>query len=280
MELGRESRRVLVLGSAAAGKTTFLVQLHGRVSAGKGELRARTVSASLSAIEEGYKRLQQGLAVGHTPHGTDTSLSLAAVDLDGRLVDVSVPDYAGEDLRSLVHDRRVPDRWRSEASSSDQWLLMIRLSRYPDLPDLLVRPIGELAQASFESEEDDPYELPVDMWAVELLQALLHTRRVDSDPPPPPPRLTLVLSCWDELGESPETRPSDVARRRLSLLHSFCSSTWGGSFEVAGLSAQGKPLDENAPADDYLDAGPQQMGWVVTAGGERNPDLTLLVHSR
>jgi len=119
-----KARRVLVLGGPAAGKTTFLIQLYGRVSAGTGKLRARGAPASLASIEEGFRRLQQGVAVAHTPHGTDTSLSLAAVDFDGRSIDITVPDYAGEDLRRLVDERRLHDRWRREAES-DQWLLLI-----------------------------------------------------------------------------------------------------------------------------------------------------------
>jgi hypothetical protein len=274
-----QARRVLVLGGPAAGKTTFLIQLYGRVSAGTGRLHARTAPSSLAAIEEGYRRLQQGLAVAHTPHGTDHSLSLAAVDLDGQPIDVKVPDYAGEDLRRLVDERRVPDRWHREAASGDQWLLLIRLARHPDIPDLLTRPIGELARASI-SSMDDSHSLPVDVWAVELLQALLHARRLDTEQPPLPPRLTLVLSCWDELLVSPGTLPASIARERLSLLNSYCRATWKDLFNVVGLSAQGQRLDESEPATDYLDAGPQQMGWIIDANGEQDDDLTLLIDPR
>jgi len=273
-------RQVLVLGGAAAGKTTFLVQLHGRVSAGGGALRARSAPTSLTAIEEGFRRLQQGLAVAHTPHGTDTSLSLAAVGLDGRPIDVTVPDYAGEDLRRLVDDRRIQDRWRSQVASGDQWLFMIRLAGHPDLPDVLHRPIGELARASLDVEDSDPHALPVDMWAVELLQALLYARLLDTEQPRTLPRLTLVLSCWDELGTSHRTLPADIAGKRLALLDSYCRATWRDLYGVVGLSAQGQPLDETEPAADYLDAGPQQMGWIVTAAGEQNSDLTLLIDPR
>ncbi|WP_194822197.1 hypothetical protein [Micromonospora sp. S-DT3-3-22] len=278
--VANDARRVLVLGGPAAGKTTFLVQLHGRLSAGEGKLRARAAPASLTAIEEGFRRLQQGLAVAHTPQGTDTSLSLAAVDLDDRPIDVTVPDYAGEDLRRLVDERRIQDRWHSQAASGDQWLLVIRLARHPDLPDVLTRPIGELARASLAPEDGDPHALPVDMWAVELLQALLHTRRLNSGQPRPLPRLTLVLSCWDELGAPSGTLPANIARERLSLLNSYCRATWKGLFDVVGLSSQGQPLDEAEPAADYLDAGPQQMGWIITSAGERDGDLTLLVDPR
>ncbi|NED51781.1 hypothetical protein G3I24_12820 [Micromonospora aurantiaca] len=276
-----KARRVLVLGGPAAGKTTFLIQLYGRVSAGTGKLRARGAPASLASIEEGFRRLQQGVAVAHTPHGTDTSLSLAAVDFEGRSIDITVPDYAGEDLRRLVDERRLHDRWRREAES-DQWLLLIRLTRHPDLPDVLARPIGELARTSLAPEDGngDPHALPVDMWAVELLQALLYTRRLDTDQPRPLPRLTLVLSCWDELSAPPGTLPTDVARKRLALLHSYCHATWSDLFDVVGLSAQGQPLDESEPATDYLDAGPQHMGWIINAAGERHGDLTLLIGPR
>lgn len=247
---------------------------------GAGKLRSRAAPESLSAIEKGYRRLQQGLAVAHTPQGSDTLLSIAATDLDNRLIDVALPDYAGEDLRRLVDDRRIHDRWHKEAGSGDQWLLLIRLSRHPQLPDVLTRPIGELATASFAPDNDDAHTLPVDMWAVELLQALLYARRTGMGRSTPLPRLTLVLSCWDELDVAKGVRPAEIAGERLALLDSYCRSTWNSLFDVVGLSSQGRSLDESAPAPDFLDAGPQQMGWIITEAGIEDGDLTLLIGPR
>jgi len=45
---------------------------------------------------------------------------------------------------------------------------------------------------------------------------------------------------------------------------------------VLGLSAQGQPLDEKRPAEEYLNNGPERMGWLVLPDGERDRDLTRL----
>lgn len=270
--------RVLVLGNADAGKTTFLVQLHGRVAAGRGQLRSRGAPDSLAAIEEGFKRLQQGVAVKHTARGTDVTLVLPAATTAGEPIDVVVPDYAGEDLRRVVNDRRLPERWRTEAAAADRWLLLIRLSKHPELPDVLSRPIGELARTPFAEATTDPDTLPADMWSIELLQALLYWRRQDPLARNRPVDLTLILSCWDELSDIGNCRPSELAQQRLALLLSFCRTHWDNTgFRVLGMSAQGRPLDDDEPAPDYLDEGPQRMGWLVMPDGTQDSDLTLLV---
>jgi len=177
-------------------------------------------------------------------------------------------------IRRVIVDRKIPERWRSEAAA-DRWLLLIRLSNHPELPDVLSRPIGELAHRPLTSAGGDD-SLPVDMWSVELLQALLYWRR-QAAVPQPYPRLTLVLSCWDELDITDAT-PAALARERLALLDGYCSATWpSGAFDVVGLSAQGHRLHDDKPSDDYLDHGPQQMGWFVTSDGRQDDDLTALV---
>lgn len=267
--------QVLVLGGAGTGKTTFLVQLYGRIKVGKGRLRARGAPESLAPIEDGLKRLQQGVAVRHTAQGTDVTLALPAATQDDTAVDIVIPEYAGEDLGRMIAARAIPERWRT-AATADRWLLLIRLSQHPELPDVLSRPIGELANRPADPAPSSE-TLPVDMWAVELLQALLYWRHHARGTMRLHPRLTLVLSCWDELGGDKAT-PTAIAHERLALVDSFCRSTWRpGLFEVAGLSAQGQRLDDDEPSEDYLDNGPQQMGWIVTADGATDRDLTALV---
>jgi hypothetical protein len=171
---------ILLLGGADTGKTTLLVQLYGRIISGNSHLKPRGTAASLTAIEHAYRRLQQGLAVEHTAHGTDVVQVLPGTDRAGGDLDVVVSDYAGEDLRRTIDDRNISPRWREQASTSDHWVLLIRLAKHPQLHDILTRPIGELAWRAVQTPADiGPDALPVDMWAVELLQALLYARSVE-----------------------------------------------------------------------------------------------------
>lgn len=270
-------RRVLLLGGPGAGKTTYLVQLHGRVSTGRSVLRARGAAASLTPIEAAYYQLQQGHAVAHTAHGTAVALTLPVVDGAGQELDIVVPDYAGEDLVRAVTERTITTRWRDEAMAGDHWVLLVRVARHPVLPDILTRPIGELAWHAVEDDPQEPDSLPGDMLAVELLQALLYVRHREPDAPVRLPRLTLALSCWGELALLDGTSPDEVAAERLPLLHSYCRATWYDRYRVLGLSAQGRPLDDDEPASEYVDLGPEQMGWIVTQDGTKEPDLTVVV---
>jgi len=275
---GAQGMQVLVLGGPSVGKSTFLMQLFGRVASGECSLSLRAAPDSLTAINDGWKRLQQGLPATHTPHGTDSVQTLPAADTNGRRLDVRVPEYAGEDLRRVWDAHRLSERWETLARESDHWVVLIRLSQHPDIPDLISRPIGEIASvAATPSDGDDGQALPIDMLTVELLQILQHGRAQAGISDERQLRVTLALSCWDELGLDAGARPSSVASERLALLDSYCRAVWGSRYRVLGLSSQGRALTESEPADDFIDYGPQKMGWLVNEDGSQNPDLTMLL---
>lgn len=269
---------VLILGGAGTGKTTLLLQLYGRVSEGDSALKLRSAVESMAAISDGMKRLQSGLPVRHTPHGADAALTLPLRDVSGREFDVTVPDYAGEDLRRVGDALRLPERWRQFATSSDHWVVLIRLSQYPDIPDLVAKPVGELASAGLlPTNEVDPQTLPIDMFTVELLQ-LLHHGRAQGEPPSAL-RVTVALSCWDELELPAGTEPRKVVGERLALLDSYCSMTFGDGYRVVGLSSQGRELKDGEPDGQFIDEGPEAMGWLIDETGAKDADLTDLIEA-
>ncbi|OAT68667.1 hypothetical protein AWB85_24170 [Mycobacteroides immunogenum] len=276
--MSKDSDQILVLGGPSSGKSTFLMQLYGRAASGECSLTIRSAPTSLSAVSEGWKRLQQGLPPAHTPHGTDTVLTLETVDKESRHVDITIPDYAGEDLQRMGEARRVSERWRELASTSDHWVVMVRLSQYLDIPDLISRPIGELASADHVPNDEAADMLPLDLLTVEVLQSLRHARLVAAVPQSRRLRLTLALSCWDELNLPGDARPEDIAYQRLALLDSYCRARWPSSdYRVVGLSSQGRVLSDDEPAEEFIDLGPQKMGWLIDQTGAQDPDLTKLV---
>lgn len=273
-----QGMQVLVLGGPSVGKSTFLMQLFGRVASGECSLTLRAAPDSLTTINDGWKRLQQGLPTAHTPHGTDSLQTLPAVGAGGRHLDVKVPEYAGEDLRRVWDAHRLSERWGKLARESDHWVVLIRLSQHPDIPDLISKPIGAIASvAATASDGEDSQALPIDMLTVELLQILQHARAQAGITDERQLRLTLALSCWDELGLAAGSRPGLVASKRLALLDSYCHAVWGSNYRVLGLSSQGRALTENEPADEFIDCGPQKMGWLVDEDGTQNSDLTMLL---
>lgn len=271
------SNQVLVLGGPDSGKTTYLLQLYGRAAEGDNQVRLRGAVESQAAIKDGLARLASGRPAGHTPNGTETSLTLPLVDSEsGREWDVTVPDYAGEDLRRVGIALRLTDRWRGLAAESDHWVVMVRLSQHPDIPDLIDRPVGELARAGAQqAARADANSLPIDMFLVELLQLLQHGRTQIGEASDL--RVSVVLSCWDELGQPNGKLPSDFVREQLSLLDSYCTTTFGSRYRAFGLSSQGRELTEEDPDAQFIDEGPETMGWLVCEDGSHDPDLTKLI---
>lgn len=274
--MSQGARRVLLLGSAASGKTTLLIQFFGRLKSGRGRLLARGAPDNLARIEAGLMRLNQGLPVEHTPVGDEFMLSLPVQDQSGSAIEIELPDYSGEDLKKVVKERRLPPRWRELARSCDHWILLIRLTQQAQRPDVLNNPVGALAFKAWNDKDSDPDQLPLDMWSVELLQMLRYAR-TEAGAITTRPRLTLVLSCWDELENAPAQTPPEVVRERLALLGSYCRAHWpDAEYTVIGLSSQGGALDPKRPSDQFIDKGPEQMGWLVLPDGSQDRDLTRI----
>ena len=291
---------VLMLGGANTGKSTFLVQLYGRMAAQMGQLVSRSAPADLKPISDGLQMLASGIPLEHTRTSADHLMQhLPAATHDGRSVDFNIPEYAGETLDDLVRSHRIPEYWQPLIAESDQWLLFVRLEQFGQLPELLSRPIKEpeavlscatpspheeaaVADASIPAAEasDGDTELPLDMRLVELLQMLLHVRGARPRGEVSKPFLSVLLSCWDELGLTDQSSPASTAKERIPLLYSYVRSAWRkDALEFLGLSSQGRSLTTSTPDEDFVDVGPERHGYVVTEAGGRDPDLTRIVRA-
>ena len=280
---------VLMLGGANTGKSTFLVQLYGRMAARMGQLVSRSAPADLKPISDGLQRLASGIPLEHTRTSAYHLMQhLPAATHDGHPVDFNIPEYAGETLDDLVRSHRIPENWRSSIAESDQWLLFVRLEQFGQLPELLHRPIKEpeavlssttLSPRSATASDGDT-ELPLDMRLVELLQMLLHERGARPRGEVSKPFLSVLLSCWDELDLTGQSSPASVAEERIPLLYSYVRSAWReDAVEFLGLSSQGRSLMVGTPDEDFVDVGPECHGYVVTGAGARDPDLTRIVRA-
>ena len=291
---------VLMLGGANTGKSTFLVQLYGRMAARMGRLVSRSAPADLKPISDGLQQLASGIPLEHTRTSADHLMQhLPAATHDGRSVDFSIPEYAGETLDDLVRSHRIPEHWRPLIAESDQWLLFVRLEQFGQLPELLSRPVKE-PEAVFSSATLAPHEeaavagasrhpaaasdgdteLPLDMRLVELLQMLLHERGARPRGGVSKPFLSVLLSCWDELDLADQSSPASAAEERIPLLYSYVRSAWReDAVEFLGLSSQGRSLTAGTPDEDFVDIGPEHHGYVVTGADNRDPDLTRIVRA-
>ena len=277
-EPAEPARNVLIFGGANTGKTVYVLQLYGRLTDESAQLKLRYQPDDLSLIVAGFDRLSNGLPPEHTTTGANADVTLPIVGPDGRAFDLIYPDYAGEQVDDMVGKRQVAPEWRSRVLAAPTWLVFLRLDHVHDPKDVVTSPPASDAPAA--NKDAQPSSALGDQAeTVEALQLLLHIAGVGSIEPIRRPVLAVVLSCWDELSIPEGTPPQSVLRGRLPLVDAFIRSNWHPDNTVVyGLSAQGKPLRPDAPDEEFIDEGPEAMGYVVRPDGAHDADLTLLLH--
>ncbi|MGB3827614.1 MAG: hypothetical protein WA962_02455, partial [Ornithinimicrobium sp.] len=269
---------MLIFGGANTGKTVYVIQLYGRLADENARLKLRYQPDDLSLIVAGFDRLSNGLPPEHTTTGANADVTLPVTGPDGRAFDIVYPDYAGEQVDDMVNKRQVTAEWRSRVLAAPTWLVFLRLDRIHDPKDVVTSPPASDAPAA-NGGPSTPSALGDQAETVEALQLLLHVAGVGSIEPVRRPVLAVVLSCWDELSIPEGTPPQSVLKERFPLVEAFIRSNWHPFHTIVyGLSAQGKPLQPDAPDDEFIDQGPESMGYVVCPDGSHDADLTLLLH--
>lgn len=286
------SHQVLVLGAHESGKTTFVVQLLGRVQrVAQGRLRARSAPSSLTPYKAALERVEEGRAPDHTETSLFADTPLPLFHDEAGPVDLVWPEYAGETLQGMVASRQIPQSWLDRVQGSDVWLLFVRLSTTSIPADVISRRILPVQDGEEEVPADSEESIALSGQAtlVELLQMLLHLRGAAVAPRVHRPVLGVLLSCFDEVegradpeveqnGEQGGRRPEAILRERLPLLASFVDSVWDpDSRVILGVAALGRPLLRDEPDLDFILQGPERQGYVVLPDGREHPDLTLAV---
>lgn len=264
---------IMLVGESDVGKTHYGAQLLRRLNARTIPLRMRAAPTNLTPFEEALKRIDDGLAAEHTAREYAAD-SLWPVAADGNELDLVWPEYGGEQLDGILTSRRVPAAWRDRARASDGWLVLVRANNKENGDDFLTRPLSDLRTAP---KGELPYRHTNQARVVELLQMLLFMRGSDVANERGMPKISVALSCWDELPEDQiELLPDEVVRRRLPLLAAFVESNWPADMRsTIGLSALERALSDKTPDVEFIERGPLKFGYVVSEAGERSADLGL-----
>ncbi|MFZ2852614.1 MAG: hypothetical protein WAZ34_00710 [Rhodocyclaceae bacterium] len=262
---------ILLVGESNVGKTHYGAQFLKRLMVKACALKMSGAPTNLEAFTAALSCLTEGKSTDHTPANIYVESVWPITDEAGRHAELVWPDYGGEQVRNLVTQRRIPVAWRERVLEATDWVLLIRLHSLRSEDDLFSRPLESFAAA--EPEEEAPaYELSDQARTVELLQMLLYLAHFHLDRPLRKPRLTILLSCWDEL-ETTEL-PADLLASRLPMLWSFVRSNWT-SPTVIGLSALERVLSKTDADLEYATRGPEEFGYVVLPNGVKNTDITL-----
>lgn len=266
-----EQHTILLIGESNVGKTHYGAQFLKRLMVKACALKMHGAPTNLEAFTTALGCLTEGKATDHTPANSYVESVWPIQDESGRMAELVWPDYGGEQVRNLVIERRIPANWRERVLEATDWVVLIRLHSLRTEEDLFSRPLQSFARSETQ-EESTTFEPSDQARTIELLQMLLYLAQLSLDRPLHKPRLTIMLSCWDELQTT--DLPTNLLATRLPMLWSFVRSNWT-SPSVIGLSALEKALSKTVPDTDYATRGPEDFGYVVLPNGERNTDITL-----
>ena len=264
---------ILLVGESNVGKTHYGAQFLKRLMVKACSLKMSGAPTNLEAFSTALSCLTEGKATDHTPASTYVESVWPIADDLGRVAELVWPDYGGEQVRNLVTQRRIPAAWRERVLVATDWVLLIRLHSLRSEDDLFSRPLESFAGAEG-VEESAVYEPSDQARTIELLQMLLYLAQFHLDRPLNKPRLTILLSCWDELGTT--DLPANLLASRLPMLWSFVRTNWMAP-TVMGLSALERALSKTDTDQDYAIRGPEEFGYVVLPDGTQSPDITLPV---
>ncbi|CUH81422.1 hypothetical protein [Tropicibacter naphthalenivorans] len=269
--MSETSNSILLVGESGVGKTHFGAQLLRRLMQAPGALRMNGAATNLEAFEAALEQLDEGRAAGHTARSVSVDSVWPVIDANGCEADLVWPEYGGEQIKSMIENRRLTENWQKRIEVADAWLLLIRLQQTSVGDDIFTKPLADLRDLRIENHSVEPSD---QARLVELLQMLIFTHRSTSKARHLP-RFGVLLTCWDEAEFA--ANPSEAFEERLPLVSAFIRSHWKLPL-IMGLSSLERPLSSVAGDEDYACMGPEHFGYVIKPDGTKDRDLTLPIH--
>lgn len=270
---------ILIIGGPNAGKTHFGGQLYGRLNSCqfKYKLAPNNRPSDLTIFEDVLAKLAEGKRAGHTESSANRTIQLKADDNEGNSVIFSFPDYAGEQVKMVVDNRRVNNLWKEYINESNSWILFVRLDEIEVAEDLINRGIPSLKEIQKRQAIAPPVKISDAAHFVELLQTLVYIKGASTLRKIISPNLTIILSCWDLIKEDQTAIPSQILKERLPLLWDFVTNNWNEtSLSIIGLSSTERTLSDE-PDDNYIDKTPIAFGYIINEKGKTEKDLTISI---
>lgn len=265
---------ILLIGKPHSGKTTFLGQLCARVDTSNCALKLYKAIENRTPIIEATKALAKGEEVDTTPTERSSVINLP-LKFGNELIDLNCPDYGGEQVNLIIADRELDSKWMDSVRQSDNWILFIKLTDLTTSYDLSNKTIKPeiLENGNGQAEE---YSISDQSSFIELLQILLDAKGVDAHFRSSTVKLTVVLTCWDELTNA--DKPKKELEKHLPLLSNFIEANWlDEKMNFLGLSSQGFSLKDLSNRAKYQEFGSENFGYMINSDGVKIDDITQLI---
>lgn len=267
---------ILLIGKPHSSKTVFLSQFYSKLQKNKSKLKLYKSVDDLSPISGA----REALASGEEPQTTPSEKSVKfylPIQVAEKQVDLKCPEYGGEQVLSIVENRELNKEWTASIQESNSWILFIRLNNVNKPLDISDVTYSEQHHKNAkEPVSETEYKISDQSFFIELLQILLHAKGTDYHKVNDKQKLTIVLTCWDEMNT--EEKPYNVLQSKLPLLLNFLESNWDKNYmNIVGLSAQGFSLTTPENKEKYQIEGPEEFGYLVLPDGAQTNDITELI---
>ena len=269
---------ILFAGPSAAGKSNYLFRAWLSISKSReGRLQTNGTPDELDYLWEGVNRQLSGEFAQKTQLDV-SEMIVIPLTVDGRELELTVPDRPGEDWSGLYSDRRFPGHW-DELIASANGILFFIPSQTPDDPidrmqtDQFGGTNATMAQGRDMSRSGPPMQI---MMTDVIMMCVERRRQLNGRPM----KLGIVVTAWDLLhDEDQRIGPHDHLRQEHKLLHDFVSTNRDAlDLEVFGVSLFGGDLNDEGFRAEVLAGEPSKMGYTfhhLEGAVERSDDVLL-----
>ena len=269
------NKQILLIGKPDSSKTVYLTQLYSRLQKNRSKLKLYKQVANLSAISNSRESLANGEDPQPTPLENHVPFELP-IRVNEEDIDLVCPEYGGEQVNTIIDTRHLKKEWIDAIKSSDNWVLFIRLNSIDRPKDITDVTVTEAHVERDDEGENALYSMSEQTSFIELLQILLDIKQYNYHTLNQTIRLTIVLTCWDEMGT--KGIPRDLLAEKLPLLTNFIETNWSvDAVKFVGLSALGFSLKDPLNQEKYQVDGPEKYGFFVRSNGEETDDITELI---
>ena len=264
--------QALLVGLPASGKTTFLAAFWHVIFRKDvdGALELEVLGGSVEHLNDLTGRwLRFEVANRTSSNAQEFATIRVRPSGGGSIIEIVVPDLAGESIRQSLVDRRWPADFQEFVRGSTGVLLFVHPEKIREPwqildaieianEEALPSPeAGEDADAATESEWSAD-QVPTEVELVDLLQLLCTQIAAEHF------RLAVIVSAWDLVEE--QGVPSEWLAKELPLVDQFLSSSHSRfDFRVYGVSAQGGEIPRDSKRLESLLTASERICVVLDA---------------
>lgn len=257
--------KCLIAGLPSAGKTTYIAALsyllHNPIS--EQMLRFNILPDDISLINRLQQPWLEQKIVDRTSRGkvTDLQFNLERIS-DQKVVNVNIPDIAGEDFTSILEKQcETINSWNEKPDS-----LLFFIKKVPTL--VLTESFNDIENAPSAKTKAPNFTIQHIYEGTQNVLLIKELRRLF-----PWKRIAIGLTSWDL--HNSEEKPCEYLRNECPFLSNFINQYFPEAY-IFGVSAQGWEYNEKMDIDDCMNKTMEgKRSYIIDPNGKKSYDITL-----